>query len=57
MTTDIFNNDILSGDFNTSLVPELGQEYISLNITPSSSSFIDPLNQRRQSVCFLLWYG
>jgi len=42
---NIFGNDILSGDLNTSLVPELGQDDISLNITPQESSFVDPLNQ------------
>ncbi len=30
---------------NTSLVPELGQDDISLNITPQESSFVDLLNQ------------
>lgn len=45
MTTDIFNNDILSGDLNNSLVPELGTEDISLNITSTESSYTDPLNQ------------
>ena len=46
MTTDnIFSNNILSGDLNNSLVPELGQEDILLNITPTESSFIDPLTQ------------
>ena len=45
MTTDIFNNDILSGDLNNSLVPELGTEDISLNIIPQESSFVDPLNE------------
>ncbi|MBE9043425.1 hypothetical protein IQ255_03205 [Pleurocapsales cyanobacterium LEGE 10410] len=46
MTTDnIFGNDILSGDLNTSLVPELGTEDTSLGITPSEGSFSDPLNQ------------
>ena len=46
MTTDnIFGNDILSRDLNTSLVPELGQEDILLDITPSESSYADPLSQ------------
>ena len=44
-TNNIFGNDILSGDLNTSLVPELGQEDISLNITPQESSYTDPLTQ------------
>lgn len=46
MTTDnIFGNDILSGDLNTSLVPELGTEDLSLNITPPEGSYVDPLTQ------------
>ena len=44
-TNNILGNDILSGDLNTSLVPELGQEDISLNITPQESSYTDPLTQ------------
>ena len=44
-TNSIFGNDILSAELDTSLVPELGNENISLGITPQQSSFIDPLNQ------------
>ena len=44
-TNNIFGNDILSENLNTSLVPELGTEDILLNITPQSSSFVDPLEQ------------
>ena len=46
MTTDnIFGNDILNGDLNTSLVPEIGNEDLSINITPQDSSYQDPLTQ------------
>ena len=44
-TNNIFGNDILSGDLNTSLVPELGDEDLSFDITYRNSSFIDPLTQ------------
>lgn len=44
-TNNIFANDILSGNLNTNLVPILGEENISLGITPSESRFIEPLNQ------------
>ncbi|MEM7590151.1 MAG: hypothetical protein AAF383_01275 [Cyanobacteria bacterium P01_A01_bin.83] len=46
MTIDnIFSKDILRVNLNTSLIPELGQEDISVNITPTESSLIDPLTQ------------
>ena len=46
MTTDnIFDNDILNGDLTNSLVPELGQEDILIDVTPQESSFADPLTQ------------
>ena len=46
MTTDnIFGNDVLNGDLTTSLVPELGQENILIDVTPSETSLIDPLAQ------------
>ena len=37
---NIFANDVL----NSSLAPEIGDEDISLNITPSSGAFIDPFS-------------
>lgn len=46
MTTEnIFGNNILNGDLTTSLVPELGQEDILIDVTPSETSLIDPLTQ------------
>ncbi|MEM8723705.1 MAG: hypothetical protein AAGE84_31250 [Cyanobacteria bacterium P01_G01_bin.39] len=44
-TNNIFDHNILSGDLTPSLVPELGQENISLNLTSQQSSFINPLTQ------------
>ena len=44
-SNNIFGNDILNGDLTTSLVPELGQEDILIDVTLSETSLIDPLTQ------------